>query len=65
MSWSSRSIRGRVAGQHVHGFLRVCRSAETEQNTWYSNGTKKNETPKRKRRFALQAGTHLHNHDAR
>ena len=38
---SARSIHGRVAGQHVHGFLIVCRSVETEQNAWYSNGTQK------------------------
>ena len=37
VAFSFRSIRGRVAGQHVHGFLTVCRSVETEQNAWYTN----------------------------
>ena len=41
-AWSFWSIRGRVAGQHAHGFLLVCRSVETEMDAWYSNGTQKN-----------------------
>ena len=67
---SFRSNRGRVAGQHAHGFLMVCCSVETKQNPWYSNGTQSNENLKRlprctrKKTCFLQASAHLHNHDA-
>ena len=68
---SFRSTRGRVAGQHAHGFLMGSRLVEIEQNALYNKGTQKEKTGKRrsrrtrKRRCALYAGQHLNNHDAR
>ena len=49
---SFRSTRGRVAGQHAHGFLMRSRLVEIEQNALYNKGTQKEKTGKRRSRSA-------------
>ena len=64
---SFRSTRGRVAGQHAHGFIVESRIVEKEQNVLYNNGTQEKKNDKnrsrrtRKRICALDAGQYCTN----